>query len=187
MTCDLPTETAEEAEPAEPELICDKKEVILHEHTSDCFDDGDLICGKIQVLEHQHTDACFETVEEPVDTETLTCTLPEDENHTHGPLCYGTWKLTCGLEEHQHSEACQAAELTEEEQGQVEEVIALIDTLPASEEIEETAEAFEEAEDEDGLETYLSELYPQVNAAYEAYSALTDAQKAKVTNADKLM
>ena len=187
LTCDLPTETAEEAEPAEPELICDKKEVILHEHTSDCFDDGDLICGKIQVLEHQHTDACFETVEEPVDTETLTCTLPEDENHTHGPLCYGTWKLTCGLEEHQHSEACQAAELTEEEQGQVEEVIALIDTLPASEEIEETAEAFEEAEDEDGLETYLSELYPQVNAAYEAYSALTDAQKAKVTNADKLM
>ncbi|MDO5413359.1 MAG: LPXTG cell wall anchor domain-containing protein [bacterium] len=187
MTCDLPTETAEEAEPAEPELICDKKKVILHEHTSDCFDNGDLICGKIQVLEHQHTDACFETVEEPVDTETLTCTLPEDENHTHGPLCYGTWKLTCGLEEHQHSEACQAAELTEEEQGQVEEVIALIDTLPASEEIEETAEAFEEAEDEDGLETYLSELYPQVNAAYEAYSALTDAQKAKVTNADKLM
>ena len=187
LTCDLPTETAEEAEPAEPELICNKKEVILHEHTSDCFDDGNLICGKIQVLEHQHTDACFETVEEPVDTETLTCTLPEDENHTHGPLCYGTWKLTCGLEEHQHSEACQAVELTEEEQGQVEEVIALIDTLPASEEIEETAEAFEEAEDEDGLETYLSELYPQVNAAYEAYSALTDAQKAEVTNADKLM
>ena len=45
----------------------------------------------------------------------------------------------------------------------------------------------EEAEDEDGLEAYMSELYPQVSAAYEAYSALTDAQKAKVTNADKLM
>ena len=187
LICDLPTEPVEETEPAEPELICDKTEVILHEHTSDCFDDGNLICGKIQVLEHQHTDACFETVEEPVDTEALTCTLPEDETHTHGPRCYGTWELTCTLEEHAHSEACQAAELTEEEQAQVEEVIALIDALPASEEIVETAAAFEEAEDEDGLEAYMSELYPQVSAAYEAYSALTDAQKAKVTNADKLM
>lgn len=228
LICDLSTEPVENAEPAEPELICDKTEVILHEHTSDCFDDdGNLICGKIQVLEHQHTDACFTTVEEPVDTEALTCTLPEDENHTHGPLCHGTWELTCGmeehthseacmptepvyicgkeahthsetcydeageltcgLEEHTHSEACQAAELTEEELAQVEEVIALIDALPASEEIEETAAALEEAEDEDGLEAYLSELYPQVTAAYEAYSALTDAQKAKVTNADKLM
>ena len=106
LICDLPTEPAEEAEPAEPELICDKTEVILHEHTSDCFDDGNRICGKIQVLEHQHTDACFTTVEEAVDTETLTCTLPEDENHTHGPLCYGTWELTCGMEEHIHGENC---------------------------------------------------------------------------------
>ena len=95
-------------ETGEPELICDKTEVILHEHTSDCFDeDGNLICGKIQVLEHQHTDACFETVEEPVDADTLTCTLPEDESHTHGPLCYGNWELTCGMEEHTHSEECQ--------------------------------------------------------------------------------
>ena len=98
-------------ETGEPELICDKTEVILHEHTSDCFDDaGNLICGKIQVLEHQHTDACFETVEEPVDADTLTCTLPEDENHTHGPLCYGNWELTCGMEEHTHSEECQSTE-----------------------------------------------------------------------------
>ena len=193
---DPSTESAAEAEPAEPRLICDKTEVVLHEHTSDCFDDaGNLICGKIQVLEHQHTDACFDTVEKPVDTTTLTCTLPEDENHTHGPLCYGTWELTCDLEEHTHSEACtptkpeqeSETELTEEEQAQVEGVIALIDALPASEEIEETAAAFEEAEDEDGLEAYLSEIYPKVNAAYKADSALTDPQKAKVTNVDKLM
>ena len=110
LICDLPTEPAEEAEPAEPELICDKTEVILHEHTSDCFDDGNLICDKIQVLEHQHTDACFTTVEEPADTETLTCTLPEDENHTHDSLCYGIWELTCAMEEHTHSEVCSAQE-----------------------------------------------------------------------------
>ena len=107
LICDLPTEPAEEAEPAEPELICNKAEVILHEHTSDCFDgDGNLICGKPQVVEHQHTEACFETVDEPVDTTSLTCTIPEDENHTHTALCYGTWELTCGMEEHIHGENC---------------------------------------------------------------------------------
>ena len=121
LICELPTEPAEEAEPAEPELICEEKEIILHTHEPyespedpGCYDDdGNLICGKIQVLEHQHTDACFETVEEPVDTEALTCTLPEDEKHTHTALCYGTWELTCDMEEHTHTEACIAAEETD--------------------------------------------------------------------------
>lgn len=121
LICELPTEPAEEAEPAEPELICEEKEIILHTHEPyespedpGCYDDdGNLICGKIQVLEHQHTDACFETVEKPVDTEALTCTLPEDEKHTHTALCYGTWELTCDMEEHTHTEACIAAEETD--------------------------------------------------------------------------
>ena len=121
LICELPTEPAEEAEPAEPELICEEKEIILHTHEPyespedpGCYDDdGNLICGKIQVLEHQHTDACFETVEEPADTEALTCTLPEDEKHTHTALCYGTWKLVCGQEEHTHSKACTAVESEE--------------------------------------------------------------------------
>ena len=120
LICELPTEPAEEAEPAEPELICEEKEIILHTHKPyespedpGCYDDdGNLICGKIQVLKHQHTDACFETVEEPADTEALTCTLPEDEKHTHTALCYGTWELTCDMEEHTHTEACIAAEET---------------------------------------------------------------------------
>lgn len=121
LICELPTEPAEEAEPAEPELICEEKEIILHTHKPyespedpGCYDDdGNLICGKIQVLEHQHTDVCFETVEEPADTEALTCTLPEDEKHTHTALCYGTWELTCDMEEHTHTEACIAAEETD--------------------------------------------------------------------------
>ena len=120
LICELPTEPAEEAEPAEPELICEEKEIIFHTHEPyespedpGCYDDdGNLICGKIQVLEHQHTDACFETVEEPADTEALTCTLPEDKKHTHTALCYGTWELTCDMEEHTHTEACIAAEET---------------------------------------------------------------------------
>ena len=101
LSCDLPTESAEDAQPV---LVCTKREIVLHRHTPDCFDaDGNLICGQTQVLEHRHSDACFETVAEPVDTGTLTCT---DTAHMHTARCYGTWELVCGQEEHTHSEAC---------------------------------------------------------------------------------
>lgn len=101
LSCDLPTDSAEDAQPV---LVCTKPEIILHRHTPDCFDaDGKLICGQTQVLEHRHSDACFETVAEPVDTGTLTCT---DTAHVHTARCYGTWELVCGQEEHTHSEAC---------------------------------------------------------------------------------
>ena len=206
-------EPAEAAEEAEPELICDQEEIMLHEHVPSCFDANDnLICGKTQVLEHVHSDACFETAEEAVDTEALTCGLTEGEGahthddscydesgelvcqleentgHQHGPLCYGTWELTCGLQEHTHTEECTAtAELTEEEQAQVDEVIALIDALPTQAEIEETLTALEDAGDEDGYDAYLAEIVTQAKAAYEAYSALMEVQQEKVTNAAKLM
>ena len=102
LSCDMPTVSAEDAQPV---LVCTKPEIVLHRHTSDCFDaDGKLICGQTQVLEHRHSDACFETVAEPVDTGTLTCT---DTAHVHTARCYGTWELVCGQEEHTHSEACE--------------------------------------------------------------------------------
>lgn len=105
LSCDLPTEPAEDAQPV---LVCTKPEIVLHRHTSDCFDaDGKLICGQTQILEHRHSDACFETVAEPVDTGTLTCT---DTAHVHTARCYGTWELVCGQEEHTHSEACKPEE-----------------------------------------------------------------------------
>lgn len=105
LSCDLPTEPAEDAQPV---LVCTKPEIVLHRHTPDCFDaDGNLICGQTQVLEHRHSDACFETVAEPVDTGTLTCT---DTAHVHTARCYGTWELVCGQEEHTHSEACKPEE-----------------------------------------------------------------------------
>lgn len=105
LNCDLPTDSAEDAQPV---LVCTKPEIVLHRHTSDCFDaDGNLICGQTQVLEHRHSDACFETVAEPVDNGTLTCT---DTAHVHTARCYGTWKLVCGQEEHTHSEACKPEE-----------------------------------------------------------------------------
>ncbi len=108
LSCDLPTDSAEDAQ---PELVCTKPEIVLHRHTSDCFDaGGNLICGQTQILEHRHSDACFETVAEPVDTETLTCT---DTAHVHTARCYGTWELVCGQEEHTHSKACTAVESEE--------------------------------------------------------------------------
>lgn len=169
LICELPTEPAEEAEPAEPELICEEKEIILHTHEPyespedpGCYDDdGNLICGKIQVLEHQHTDACFETVEEPADTEALTCTLPEDEKHTHTALCYGTWELTCDMEEHTHTEECSTAEETE-----------------ATEETEETTEPEEEMS---GMET--GSGLPVMGTAY-ASGAKTRAYSVMTLDAD---
>lgn len=105
LSCDLPTDSAEDAQPV---LACTKPEIVLHRHTPDCFDaDGNLICGQTQILEHRHSDACFETVAEPVDTGTLTCT---DTAHVHTARCYGTWELVCGQEEHTHSEACKPEE-----------------------------------------------------------------------------
>lgn len=105
LSCDMPTVSAEDAQPV---LVCTKPEIVLHRHTSDCFDaDGKLICGQTQVLEHRHSDACFETVAEPVDTGTLTCT---DTAHVHTARCYGTWELVCGQEEHTHSETCKPEE-----------------------------------------------------------------------------
>lgn len=169
LICELPTEPAEEAEPAEPELICGEKEIILHTHEPyespedpGCYDDdGNLICGKIQVLEHQHTDACFETVEELADTEALTCTLPEDEKHTHTALCYGTWELTCDMEEHTHTEECSTAEETE-----------------ATEETEETTEPEEEMS---GME--IDPSLPVMGTAY-ASGAKTRAYSVMTLDAD---
>ena len=149
-------------------MICEEKEIILHTHEPyespedpGCYDDdGNLICGKIQVLEHQHTDACFETVEEPADTEALTCTLPEDEKHTHTALCYGTWELTCDMEEHTHTAECSTAEETE-----------------ATEETEETEETTEPEEEMSGME--IDPSLPVMGTAYvsgaktRAYSVMT--------------
>lgn len=142
-------------------LTCDKEEVILHRHTDSCWETVEsssgepekiLICGKIQVLQHQHSDICFTAEEVPVDTETLTCTIPEGEGahfhsgdcydesgslicaleetsgHHHGQRCYGTWELTCGMDEHTHSLECQHPETEPiESAGSTEEIVYFCD------------------------------------------------------------
>lgn len=88
------------------ELTCGRTEVILHRHVATCYDEnGSLICGKMQVLQHQHSDACFQKTEVSADIDSLTCTNT-DEHHVHTERCYGTWVLSCGLEEHTHTDTC---------------------------------------------------------------------------------
>ena len=200
LWCPLPeTEAHQHTEScyAESELICGQGEIVPHTHqpyqspeNPGCYDEhGELACGQLEVTEHQHTDACFETVEEPADTTTLTCTNT-DSGHVHTDMCYGTWELTCGMEEHSHTDACRTAAaetgLTEEEQARVEEVIALIDALPTSEEIEAQLTALEEAEDWDGYEAYFLETSCQAKTAYAYYEDLGPELQQSVPNADKL-
>lgn len=200
LWCPLPeTEAHQHTESCygESELICGQGEIVPHTHqpyqspeNPGCYDEhGGLACGQLEVTEHQHTDACFETVEEPADTTTLTCTNT-DSGHVHTDMCYGTWELTCGMEEHSHTDACRTAaaetELTEEEQARVEEVIALIDALPTSEEIEAQLTALEEAEDWDGYEAYFLETSCQAKTAYAYYEDLGPELQQSVPNADKL-
>ena len=160
LICDLPTEPAEDREPV---LICGSPEIILHEHTASCFDgNGKPVCGKLQVLAHQHSADCFQTVEQPADTETLTCTNT-DESHSHSALCYGTWELTCDMEEHTHTEECIAAQETEETEE--------TDKTEVAEETTEPEEEMSGRETDSGL--------PVIGTAYattghmRAYSVMT--------------
>ncbi len=71
-------------EPGEPELTCEKEELILHTHTEDCYEtpeatEGEeppqpvLICTLPVVEQHQHTEECLAPPEEPEET-----TAPEE-------------------------------------------------------------------------------------------------------------
>lgn len=160
-------------------LVCPLDEGKGHTHGEDCYESVPvLICGQEETEEHTHSEDCY------IQEQHLVC--QETEGHIHTEDCYES-VLACGLEEHTHTEACTAAELTEEEQTQVDEVTALIDALPTQQEMDETLAAFEDAGDEDGYDAYLAEVVTQAKAAYEAYEALTEEQKLKVTNAAKLM
>lgn len=153
----------------------------LHSHSEACYDEaGVLICTE-PTEAHSHGEACYD------EAGVLICTEPT-EGHVHGTMCYGTWVLTCGLEEHTHTEECTALlGLPEEDRAKVEEVIALIDPLPTYDEIAAKLDAFYEADDAEGEEAYLMEVYAQVEDAYRAYMALDESLREYVTNADKLM
>lgn len=141
---------------------------------------AEYTCG---LEEHTHSEACqpAEPEQEPV----YNC---GKEAHTHSETCYDeVGALICGLEEHTHSEACQPAELTEEEQAQVEEVIALINALPTAEELDAKLAELTAAGNDEDYKAHYASVYEQVIQALLSYENLSDAQKAKVTNIEKLM
>ena len=119
-----------------------------------------------------------------------TATVCGLEEHSHTAQCYaadGT-TLTCQLTEHTHSTSCHpVTDMTEEEKLQVDAVIAKIEALPTSDEIEASVAAFEKAGEYAAEEAYLTQTYTAVNQAYTAYSALGNRLQPKVTNALKLM
>lgn len=63
----------------------------------------------------------------------------------------------------------------------------LIDEMPSADEIDAKLAEFGADGDDEGEETYYLEVSQQVAKAYYYYAQLTDAEKALVTNADKLL
>ncbi len=111
------------------------------------------------------------------------------EEHAHDAACADeNGELVCGLEEHKHSIACTLPrELGEEALSAVAETIGLIDALPTYDEIVAKLDEFYEADDAEGEEAYMTEVFAQVEAAYRAYMALDESLREYVANADKLM
>ena len=70
-------------------------------HSDACFasSEDELTCTIPEGAgAHAHGESCYNEAGE------LICGLEESEGHRHGATCYGTWELTCGLEEHSHSQ-----------------------------------------------------------------------------------
>lgn len=130
---------------------------------------------------HIHNDGCYDENGE------LTCTLSESAGHQHTFLCYGTWELTCGLEEHTHSDQCTPAGLTADEQEQVEQVTEAIEKLPDSEQIDTIISQYERSGDTDGLESWYLWLTEQITQVKADYDALSEEQRLAVTNSEKLL
>jgi len=212
LKCTLPEEPQEILTCEEEELVIHTHGEGCFETRTD--EDGNeqqvLTCRELQVWEHTHTEDCITRTVISEDPAKLTCTLPESQGHTHGEgcldengqtvcgleesqghthneLCYGTWTLTCQLSEHVHDDETCYADLTEEELQQLQAVIEAIDAMPSADEIEEAVAAFAEAEDEEGEETYMTQVKTQVCNAYRLYTDLDEELQQYVSNAEKLL
>ena len=166
------------AEKTEPEYFCGMDE---HLHTEECLDENDEnICG---LNEHLHDAGCLTEKEE----KEFWCGFDE---HAHTEECFGeNGEPTCGMEEHSHTDNCRVSleSLTEEEKARIEEVIKMIEELPTPDEIDLKIEEFEEAEDYEGEEAWLTEIYRQAGLAYKYYTDLPENHRQFVTNSEKLM
>lgn len=104
-------------------LTCQQEEIAGHTHDDSCYALHEVLtctleetppqqvlsCGLEEYIPeneeevHIHGESCYAVAKAG-----LTCQLTENENHKHSDRCYGTWELTCGLEEHTHDLRCAA-------------------------------------------------------------------------------
>ena len=151
----------------------------VHSHEAGCYDEaGELTCEK---EEHLHTEECLD------DLYGYFCGIRE---HTHDAACQDeAGEPVCQLEEHRHTSLCRAdlAGLDEYQREMVIQVITMIDQIPSADEIDEKILAFEEAEDYEGEELWLTEVYQNVALAYAGYITLDEPLQQKVVNRDKLL
>ena len=78
-------------------------------------------------------------------------------------------------------------EISEEDQAMIDDVIAKIDALPSSQEIEDTLTTYEEDGLDDEYEAYYEAIHLQVMRVYVEYESLSEALREKVGNRDKLL
>ena len=81
------------------QLICTPESLIIHSHSSDCYDSSGLICGRADYIAHTHDASCYDQ------NDHLICLLPERDVHVHQETCYAP----AGTETpvlHNHSDAC---------------------------------------------------------------------------------
>lgn len=106
--------------------------------------------------------------------------LEHPDKHVHGNTCYDeTGEIICGFADE--------TDLSEAQYHQVAQVIRLIEKLPTADEIDETIMEFEEAEDYEGEELWLMEIYRQVGLVYRRYDGLPQELQEYVWNRDKLL
>lgn len=177
------------------ELICGYADYVVHHHDTSCYDEsGNLWCAFPEIETHVHDDSCYEVTD--TGEKELVCAKEEIQLHEHSGNCYDEdGNLICGKVQvlaHQHSDACleQVEKASEEEvhdSGQmVREVIALIDALPTSEEVEERLTALDEAGDEEQYADYYESVMHQAREAYLLYCEIDSELQSQVTNIDKL-
>lgn len=173
-----PKEPEETEGKEETEYFCETEE---HTHSEECFDENEnLVCTK---EEHTHTEDCLSEKPE----EEYFCGMNE---HEHSEECFDeSENLICETAEHVHSEECKISfeNLPEEEKIRIEQVITMIDSLPTPDEIDEKIMEFEDAEDYEAEEIWLTEIYQKVGITYKYYTDLPENHRKFVTNSEKLM
>ena len=106
--------------------------------------------------------------------------LANPEKHVHGDTCFDeTGKEICGFEKE--------TDLSDEDYYRAAQVIRQIEKLLTADEIDEKIMEFEAAEDYDGEEEWLTEIYQQVARAYKKYDQLPPGLQEYVWNRDKLL